>query len=124
MIYLYHAATNSYRDAGEYTENPPFPAPEGFTWEEGRPEGLEPYQELLLSDALTAKFNELIDNHLGQAYLTIEVADQIAKTVSAVLSIVDNPALTLLAQAPIVTLPLPEEMQADRDAILALFPPI
>lgn len=76
----------------------------------------------LLSALLVEKFNELISQHLGQPYLTTEVISSISNILPAVLQTADNPALRIFSKASILTLVLPEEMQADKEEILSLFP--
>jgi hypothetical protein len=121
MMQMYLWNGNQYSDFADYPDNPPFAAPAGWQWVEGKlPENAKFYTPL--SQELTSKFQTLIQQHINQPYCTSAVILSIVQIQSGVLLNADNPSLAGLSKVAIQALTLPTEMQPDQQTLLALFP--
>jgi hypothetical protein len=74
-----------------------------------------------LNERLELAFKQILPNHLGQPYLTDAVVTRIMQTKVAVIDANQIDPTGFLGAATIRGLELPNEMNPDRDTILALF---
>ena len=81
-----------------------------------------PYEHVpSLNERLESAFKQILPNHLGQPYLTDAVVARIMQTKVAVIDANQIDPTGFLGAATIRGLELPNEMNPDRDTILALF---
>lgn len=125
-MYLWNGS--AYLASSDYPntlENPPYPASAGWQWVEGDlPQGAQPYVEIPLSQKLTSQFETLMQHHIGQSYCTNAVILSIVQIQSGILLNADNSMLVGLSKGALAAFipTLPQQMWADANSILALFP--
>lgn len=129
MMRYFFAGTGEY--LGGFDEGSMPLVPEGAIEVESPPShGLDrlvdgvivPYEpEKPLNERLEESFLSFLPNHLGQPYLTGELMLTIG-SLKQVVTDYNRLGLYQISKGMIAGFPLPAEMQADRDAIVALYP--
>lgn len=109
-----------FSDAGDYPSNPPFAAPDGYEWQEGRPPmAAAPGEKLSLNQAMERAFMAILPRHEAEPYCTPAV---VAEVYRAKQSITDANRLGRPQDAVAIlqAMALPDEMTADRDAFVEM----
>jgi len=120
---LYYLARpdGSYSDAADYELEPE--SREDGQWIEGLPlEDMPVYKYKSLNQSLVEAFSSFLPKHIGQSYCTPDVIASIWNVKLAVTDANNSDPSGTIAKAIINSLELPQQMEADKQAIVALFP--
>jgi hypothetical protein len=119
-LYLKHLNSNQFKDAADYSKNPPFPAPEGFTWETGEPPiDLQPFREIPVSERLVEIFQRAIQEQTKARDAKLQ--KDILKMADIVYRAI-NLGLYDAAREAIKEPVLPVELEAYRTEMINLIP--
>ncbi len=110
-----------FSDAADYAEDTPFPVPSGMEWVPGNPPShAMPVRKLSLNASLEGAFLNLILKHKDKPYFTPRVAYDVMAAKFGITNANQVESIRWMASMVLRGVPLPTEMEADRDVLVEL----